>query len=73
MEGRKENECGEAAKFGRCEANEKDIYKARQWGKCAKSRENVNNKCFDGGDMGHRQAANQAREAELKCMGLQLK
>jgi hypothetical protein len=34
---------------------------------CAAARDAINNKCFGGGDAGHREAANNARRAAQKC------
>jgi len=35
--------------------------------RCAKAREKINDKCFNGGDAGHRRAAQEARRAEANC------
>jgi RHS repeat-associated protein len=37
---------------------------------CAAARDAINNKCFKGGDAGHRQAANEARNAAANCTKL---
>jgi len=37
---------------------------------CATAREAINNRCFNGGDAGHRQAAQEALNAAAKCLAL---
>jgi RHS repeat-associated protein len=37
---------------------------------CAAGRDAINNKCFKGGDAGHREAADNARKAAAKCAAL---
>jgi RHS repeat-associated protein len=36
--------------------------------RCAQARDEINNTCFAGGDAGHRQAANDARNAAKRCI-----
>jgi type VI secretion system secreted protein VgrG len=38
--------------------------------RCAQARDEINNTCFGGGDAGHRQAANDARNAAKRCVAV---
>jgi RHS repeat-associated protein len=38
--------------------------------RCAQARDEINNTCFGGGDSGHRQAANDARNAAKNCVAI---
>ena len=69
LEGKKEKLCDDASSLGRCSkgGGSPDASKQAAWGKCAKAREDVMNKCFAGGDNSHRIAAGEAWNAANNC------
>ena len=66
LEGEKEKLCNDASSLGGCKGSP-DAARQAAWGKCARAREDVMNKCFAGGGYGHREAAGQAWNAANNC------
>ena len=57
----------------RCSPTQDPATLATNMGKnlaCAAARDTINQRCFGGGDAGHRQAADQARSAAIRCARL---
>jgi len=57
----------------RCSPSQDPVTLATNMGKnlaCAAARDTINQRCFGGGDAGHRQAADQARAAAIRCARL---
>lgn len=66
LEDKKKELCNEAASLGKC-GGTPDSSKLAAWGRCARARENVMNKCFNGGDYNHRKAAIDMWKAANNC------
>jgi type VI secretion system secreted protein VgrG len=61
----KGSDSGRACRSGMSTAEA--LTNAAKFEACAAARDAINNKCFGGGDAGHREAANNARRAAQKC------
>ncbi|MFM6321527.1 MAG: RHS repeat-associated core domain-containing protein [Microcystis panniformis] len=61
----KGTESGSSCKPGM--SSEEALANAAKFEACAAARDAINNRCFGGGDAGHREAANNARRAAQKC------
>ena len=70
LENNKKRICNEASSLGGCTGGmpkvEQNIRRSA-WSRCAHAREEVMNRCFSGGDAGHRKAANQGWETANGC------
>ncbi len=65
--------CKEATLLKRSDDTEVNQIKEAAWDRCAQALEDVMNQCFDGGNKGHKIAAEQARNVAIDCTRIIIK